>query len=355
MSANQNINKPWTIVLLLGVLAGLYTATKLLFGSHDILAANDNIVWTLPIGSYVFFALTATGMGLLGSLPKLLGIEALKPWSRRFTFMAIVILMGAFISIGLELGSLGHMIYILISPNPTSPIWWMGMLYSVELALLIAKFIKEGKSGTPPLLAGASGAVGIAAVMVLGAVFGTAESRPSFFGAYMPIYTLSMSLVAAWATVTLFDAVAPLSGAGDSETSGAVGRVLTATLILGASVAVARMGMDFSNTQPVFEHVGGVLPTIGLLVALLVMLPTASKSSRAIRGTAAAITLVSVLTLTMSIIISGQIIPVGPKAEGLPPVLTYAPNLWEVLVFVFSLSFILLVYHLGDRLLKLEA
>jgi hypothetical protein len=57
----------------------------------------------------------------------------------------------------------------------------------------------------------------------------------------------------------------------------------------------------------------------------------------------------------MSIIISGQIIPVGPKAEGLPPVLTYAPNLWEVLVFVFSLSFILLVYHLGDRLLKLEA
>lgn len=355
MTAWQKLNKPWSVVLLIGVLAGLFTAMKLLFGGHDILAANDNIVWTLPIGSYVFFALTATGMGLLGSLPKLLGIEALKPWSRRLTFMAIVILLGAFISIGVELGSPLHMVYILLSPNPSSPIWWMGLLYSAELALLIAKFIKEGRSGTPPLLAGASGAVGIVAVMVLGAVFGTAEARPTFFGAYMPIYTLSMSLVSAWATVTLFDAVAPLSGVGDSDASAAVGRMLTATLILGASVAVAKMGMDFANTQKVFAHVGGVLPTIGLVVALAVMLPTGSKSSRAIRGTAAAITLVSVLTLTMSIIISGQIVPIGPKGEGLPPVLSYTPNMWEALVFVLSLSFILLAYHLGDRLLKLES
>jgi len=351
MSTIEKINKPWTLLLLVGVLAGLYTAFRVLFGSHDILAANDNIVWTLPIGSYVFFALISTGMGLLGSLPKLLGIEALKPWARRFTFMAIITLLGAFISITLDLGSIGNMIYIVFSPNPSSPIWWMGMLYSVELVLLTAKFVTEGKAGTPPLLAGAAGAVGIAAVLVLGSVFGMAEARPTYFGAYMPIYTLSMALVSAWATVTLADAIAPLGG---SEPSAAVGRVLTATLILGVAVAISRVLMDLANTQAVFDHAGGILPTFGLVVALLIMLPGGSKASRVIRGAAAGITLVSVLTLTMNIIISGQVVPVGPRAEGLPPVLSYTPNTWEVLIFVFSLSSILLMYHLGERYLKLD-
>lgn len=351
MSTTDKINKPWTLLLLAGVLAGSYTAVRVLFGSHDILVANDNIVWTLPIGSYVFFALISTGMGLLGSLPKLLGIEALKPWARRFTFMAIITLLGAFISITLDLGSISNMIYIVFSPNPTSPIWWMGMLYSVELVLLIAKFVTEGKTGTPPLLAGAAGAVGIAAVMVLGSVFGMVEARPTFFGAYMPIYTLSMALVSAWAAVTLADAIAPLGGA---EPSAAVGRVLTATLILGVAVAVARVLMDLSNTQAVFDHTNGILPTLGLVVALMIMLPSGSKASRTIRGAAAGITLVSVLTLTMTIIISGQVVPVGPRAEGLPPVLSYTPNIWEMLIFVFSLSSILLMYHLGEHYLKLD-
>jgi len=32
------------------------------------------------------------------------------------------------VSIGLELGSIFHMIYIMLSPNLSSPIWWMGAI-----------------------------------------------------------------------------------------------------------------------------------------------------------------------------------------------------------------------------------
>jgi len=352
MSHMKKLNMPWVTLLSLGILAGLYVAFKLLLGGHEILAANDTIFWTLPIGSYVFFAITSTGMGLLGSLPKLLGVETLNPWARRLTFMAIVTLIGAFVSIGLELGSLTHMIYIMLSPNPSSPIWWMGLLYSIELGLLIIKFIWEGREGTtPPILSAASGTVGVVAVMVLGAVFGMAESRPVYFGAYMPVYMLSMSLVAAWASVTVYDALFPVGGA---EPSVGMGRLLKATLILATAVAFARLVPALSNTQEAFSEVAGIWPTIGLLVALLLMLPAASKISRAVRGFAAALTLVSVLTLTMSIIISGQARPIGPKAENLPEILTYAPNIWEILVFTFSASVIMLLYHLGDRLMQID-
>lgn len=353
MTSNmKKLNMPWVTLLSLGILAGLFVAFKLLSGGHDILAANDTIIWTLPIGSYVFFAITSTGMGLLGSLPKLLGVEALNPWARRFTFMAIVTLIGAFVSIGLELGSLTHMIYIMLSPNFSSPIWWMGLLYSLELALLIIKFIVEGREGgTPPALSAASGTIGVIAVMVLGSVFGMAESRPTYFGAYMPVYTLSMSLVSAWAAVTVYDAIAPIGGA---EPSAGMGRILKATLILATAVAFARLVPALANTQEAFSEVTGIWPTFGLLLALLLMLPAASKVSRSVRGIAAGLTLLCVLTLTMSIIISGQARPIGPKAENLPEVLTYAPNIWEALVFIFSASVIMLLYHLGDRLMQID-
>ena len=42
--------------------------------------------------------------------------------------------------IGLELGSVLNMYQIMLSPNFSSPIWWMGFIYSVELVVLILKF-----------------------------------------------------------------------------------------------------------------------------------------------------------------------------------------------------------------------
>lgn len=348
----QKLNIPWVSLLSVGILAGIYATFKVLFGQHHFLAANDTIIWTLPISTYVFFAITSTGMGLLGSLPKLLGVEALNRWARRLTFMAIVTLLGAFISIGLELGAVTHMIYLMFSPNFTSPIWWMGVLYSLELALLIYKFIVEGREGkTPPALSAASAIVGVIAVMVLGSVFGLAESRPVYFGAYMPIYTLSMSLVAAWATISVYDAISPIGGA---EPTAGMGRTLKATLILSTAVAFARLVLAMANTKEAFSEVAGIWPTLGLLLALLLMLPAASKVSRGIRGFAAGLTLVSVFTLTVSIIVAGQAMPIGPKAENAPAILSYAPNIGEVLVFIFSASVVLLLYHLGDRLLQID-
>jgi hypothetical protein len=53
-------------------------------------------------------------------------------------------------------------------------------------------------------------------------------------------------------------------------------------------------------------------------------------------------------------VLSGLVMPTGPKAEGQPTFASYWPTIWEVFVFASALAVLLLVYTLGERNLKLS-
>ncbi len=65
----------WVVVLGLGLLAGLFTAYKLLTEGLVILGGNDIVIWTLPLALYVFFALTSTGLTFVAAIPLVFGIK----------------------------------------------------------------------------------------------------------------------------------------------------------------------------------------------------------------------------------------------------------------------------------------
>ena len=211
MNGNKSLYPIWLGVLGIAILAGAVAGVFILFQGHILFNANDVLIWTLPLGVYIFLALSSSGLTLLSALPLVFGIKKYEPFAKRLVFLAIATLCGGFISIGLELGSIFHMIYIMLSPNLSSPIWWMGAIYSAELAVLALKFWKmhtgDYHSSFSKLLGTASFVLALIAPLMIGSVFGLTESRATYFGPVMSIYCLLMAVLSGTALFILYSMV----------------------------------------------------------------------------------------------------------------------------------------------------
>ena len=376
MNGNKRLYPIWLGVLGVALLAGAIAGVFIFIQGHVLFNANDVLIWTLPLGVYIFLALSSSGLTLLSALPLVFGIKKYEPFAKRLVFLAIATLCGGFVSIGLELGSIFHMIYIMLSPNLSSPIWWMGAIYSAELAVLALKFWKmhtgDYHSSLSKLLGTASFVLALIAPLMIGSVFGLTESRATYFGPVMSIYCLLMAVLSGTALFILYSTVVgrytgPASGGGESK---AMYDDFTMILTYAAGIVVAftllKIAIESSTTIPAFlvyhkfEHLFGSIGVFGTEVILGLFLPFVLLLVPSVRGSAggrifaSALVFAGSLARHMEILLAGQSHPVGPKAEQFPQYVQYVPSVWELLVLVFALAVMLLLYTLGERYLKLN-
>lgn len=364
----------WLGVLGACILAGLYTTITLFREGHWLFAANDVVVWTLPLGMYIFLALSSSGLAMLSALPTLFGMERLAPSSKRLVFLALATLCGAFVAIALEIGNIWSMIYFIISPNLASPIWWMGALYTAELLFLAVKlgclYAGDRQSALNKTAGSLSFLCAMAAPMVLGAVFGTTESRAVYFGPMHSIFYLVMALFSGTALFLLHTVICHRLKTGRfSPYRPAVDEVFyrlfawsagAAIVITGVKSAVAASTVipEFMAHRTLNTPFGSLFgfpleAIVGLVVPFaLIMSPAVRKTTTGTLATAL-IAWAGSLVIHMKILINGQRFPVGPKAEQFPDIVTYAPSPWEWLVALFAISVMLLLYTLGERYLNL--
>jgi Ni/Fe-hydrogenase subunit HybB-like protein len=376
MNGNTRLYPIWLGVLGIALLAGVVAAAFIFMQGHTLFNANDVLIWTLPLGVYIFLALSSSGLTLLSALPLVFGIKKYEPFAKRLVFLAIATLCGGFVSIGLELGSIFNMIYIMLSPNPSSPIWWMGAIYSVELAVLALKFWKmhtgDHHSGFSRLLGSVSAVLALIAPLMIGSVFGLTESRATYFGPVMSIYCLLMAVLSGTALFLLYSLV--VGRVTGTLSSGEYAAVLydefTLILTYAAGIVTAftllKITIESSTTIPAFlvyhkfEHLFGSIGVFGTEVILGLFLPFILLLIPSVRGSAGgrilstALIFVGSLARHMEILLAGQSHPVGPKAEQFPQYVRYVPSGWELLVLVFALAVMLLLYTLGERYLKLN-
>ncbi len=376
MNGNKSLYPIWLGVLGIAILAGAVAGAFIFMQGHILFNANDVLIWTLPLGVYIFLALSSSGLTLLSALPLVFGIKKYEPFAKRLVFLAIATLCGGFVSIGLELGSIFNMIYIMLSPNLSSPIWWMGAIYSVELAVLALKFWKmhtgDYHSGFSKLLGTASFVLALIAPLMIGSVFGLTESRATYFGPVMSIYCLLMAVLSGTALFILYSlVVGRVTGAASSgECAAVLYDEFTLILTYAAGIVTAftllKIVIESSTTIPAFlvyhkfEHLFGSIGVFGTEVILGLFLPFVLLLIPSVRGTAggrilaSALIFVGSLARHMEILLAGQSHPVGPKAEQFPQYVRYVPSGWELLVLVFALAVMLLLYTLGERYLKLN-
>lgn len=374
MSEKKGLYGTWLVVLGIAILLGLYAAIRLFVQGHYLFNTNDVLIWSLPLGVYIFLALTSSGLTLLAGIPLVLKVKKYEPFAKRLVFLAIATLLGGFVAIGLELGSVEHMFWILFSPNFSSPIWWMGFIYSVELVVLIVKFAIMHKgdwhSGFSNTLGILSFLLALIAPLMIGSVFGITESRVTYFGPMMSVYSLSLGLLSGTAMFLLYSMIFHrVSGDGADESQTQLYNEFTTIFGYVAAIAVVftlvKFAIESATVVPEFlvygqfKHAFGAIRgfhaevLLGLFLPFVLLLIPSVRKSVGGKIVTSALILVGTLMMHMEILLAGQSHPVGPKAEQYAGFITYFPSIWEWLVFVFALATMLLLYTLGERYLKL--
>ncbi|MGD8523494.1 MAG: polysulfide reductase NrfD [Desulfobacterales bacterium] len=374
MSEKKGLYGTWLVVLGIAILLGLYAAIRLFAQGHYLFNTNDVIIWSLPLGVYIFLALTSSGLTLLAGVPLVLKVKKYEPFAKRLVFLAIATLLGGFVAIGLELGNVFHMIYIMLSPNFSSPIWWMGFIYSVELVVLIVKFgiMHKGNwhSGFSNALGVISFLLALIAPLMIGSVFGITESRVTYFGPMMSVYSLVLGLLSGTALFLLYSMIFHrVTGDGTVESQTSLYNDFTSIFRYVAGIAViftiVKFAIESATVIPEFlvyhqfAHAFGEIRGVHIEVVLGLFLPFVLLLIPSVRQSAggkivtSALILIGTLMMHMEILLAGQSHPVGPKAEQYQTFIGYFPSIWEWLVFLFALAIMLLLYTLGERYLKL--
>ncbi len=357
----------WYGLLGVGVLLGLVTAYKVFTTGFVLYAKTDILVWTMPIAAYVFFSLTSSGLAFVASIPVVFGIKRYQPLEKRIVFLEVAALVATFTCLLLHLGSPWKLFYYLFSPNLASPLWWQGMLYGLYLIALLLSFRKMHKASVSMALRVFTFLTAIATSTALGWLFGLPDARPLFSANFLSMYFPLTGFATALAVVILFSlAYHHFSGVSISEVNSNLyddlsklfGVVMGLTFvffvwrtIVGGASASA---VEFAG----FRHMLGsgwyhLALWVGLIIPMVLIFIPSVRETNWGKVVASATFLVGMFAGRLEMVLSGLVMPTGPKAEGQPQFVSYWPTVWEVFVLASALAAMLLIYTLGERYLKL--
>ena len=318
-----------------GLLFGAYFAIgELSVGGR--FATNNGMIWTLPLVTYIFLALMSTGVSIVLCHGTLTQREEIIRQQRSLLVLAASLLIGGFVALGTELGSPLHLFWLVFSANLTSPIWYMGTLYSIELVLLLVKLVRDlqGHHGRiDRSLTWAALVVAVAAALMLGAVFGTVTGRVDFHGLHASILTLTAALASGAAMIVL------------TQPPGALPQLYIRAL-RGSSALMAML----LTLRWAYELHSSVVDLQGW-VAVWMIVPLAAVALFAghVPRTAAALVAAVSLWVMLAFVITGQMVTLGPMAAWYGAVQEYRPNLAEVGILVLGIAVAAALFQLGRQ------
>ena len=224
------------------------TIASLVFGLPGVFARFVNghldadygsvITWGLWVAQYIYFVGLSAGAFLISSLVFVFGLKRFEAIGRLAILTAIVTLLMALMSIGLDLGHLGRAWHVYVYPNFGSPMAWMIWLYSTYMILLFTEayflmrrdfYASRGAGGIRGALsrlvslglAGASpqsrardirvvrvlATVGVPLALTfhggVGALFGVLASRPLWHSGLYPVLFILSAVVSGGAAITV--------------------------------------------------------------------------------------------------------------------------------------------------------
>lgn len=359
----------WISLLMLaaGVGGAIYAQVV---GHHHAFANTREMPWGMLIGVYAYFAIISTGLCVLAAFSHAFGGNQMAPLANRMVWLSIIMLLSAFTVIGLEIENPWRLpLGVLLHPNITSNIWWMGTLYGLAVAIMFVELIFiVTKKYSAAIAFGVLGAIAEAfANSNLGSVFASLHSRPFWYGSQLPVFFLACAVLSGAAAIVLFTHYSHIIQrrpmADDTfkglQTGGKL-MVLMTFLVGLATVwkfANAYCGTDatimaadalvkgpLSTSFWVFEIIIGLVFPCGILVA------TRLRSMQAM-STAALMVLVGQFFSRFNLVVAGQIIPNEHEFVGVPQYLSYLPSAAEYMLVIAGLGVLGLGFFLGERVL----
>jgi molybdopterin-containing oxidoreductase family membrane subunit len=361
-------SKVWWLSLAMiaaGIGAGIYA----LYAGHGEAFGNTReMPWGLTISVYTYFAIISTGLALLSTFSRAWGGNKMGGMSSRMVWLSIFMLFGAFIVIGLELENIWRMpVGIILHPNFSSNIWWMGALYGVavivmmiEMVLILLRWYKTA------VIIGVFGAITAAcASSNLGAVFASLKSHPFWYGGEVPVFFLGSSVLSGAAALLVMTTLSySIQRRRMSEdvraamTTGAKIMLLMCFFLLIASawkilnaysgdyelIAAARSlteGPLVTNFWVMEIGIGLVAPIVLLLITHLRLVSVMAFSG--------VLVLVGQFISRFNMVVSGSIVPWDHGMVGVPTYLAYTPTPAEYFVVLAGFGVVGAGFILGER------
>jgi len=346
------------------VLWSLLMAGVSFFSQHDVTGANNKTPWGLLIAAYAFFV-SSIGACFVGSLGSVFGIKKYVPLEKKAVFLAIVSVFVGMAIIFVELGQPLRMFFrYATSPNLTSPIWWMGVNYTLYLIFITAEFIALLKKNYQ--VARTTGIFALLAAVVahstVGAVFGVVHARPFWHGPYLPIDFILCAWIMGFAmmiiTLVSFlkdnehkaESVSLIEGMGKwlavfiainmfftfwkvttGLYSGAGTKYLATAALTGGSLSARFWGIEI---------------LIGLIIPFVLLTVPLFKRLGNIR-LAAVLSLVGMFANKLNMVQAGQIVP--SQVFNYDNYLKYSPSIIEISVVAGAVAFVVLIYNVAEK------
>lgn len=393
----------WIAILSAMMLLAAYALLASLMTSMEILEFSIKIPWATMIATYIFLVAIGSGLCIINALGSVFGMHRYEMMTRRMAFLSLTTILFGMLCIVMHLGHPERMpIYNAISPNFRSAISWMGLLYSVYMAVVVVELwllnredlatraqssegqvkkilqlltlekLRSTRLGAvledprlPRLIALLAFVSGASALSMLGSVFAHSESRLLWYGPYYPIYFLVSAIFSGYAfllAVTIItyrvknEEMFPPLKAVIFE----MAQALAVVLAVGFLMMIFRLAaglLDPASRAPTMLLLNGPFSVgfWGFEVVLMTIIPIFmlvwAAEAKSLNGvlTGSLICLIGTFVMRYEFVVAGQVYPNIP--QGLS---SYWPRIMEVFIITGVFGAFLLIYTLGEKFLSLK-
>jgi molybdopterin-containing oxidoreductase family membrane subunit len=368
-----NLSATSALTMLLGAVGGgigFAVVFYMLFTEgHAAFNTSSDMAWGAPIAFYLFFLLTSSGLSIIASLDTVFGVRIFYPIAKRCVWLAIITLVAGFSVLALELGHPFRMLWTIpTGMQIKSPMWWMGVLYTIDLILLCVKFyllhIGDWSSKLTHRVSVASFVACILAPGTLGLVFGMMAMRPAWYSPVMPMYFILTGFMSAVAFIVFFTSLIRLEEGTPKEVRTLHNEVLPRLFFVTLLAVIAmRFGQILTGLWSNFEGMEAhwrairsplfhVEIWIGFVLPALLMSTNAMRANHGLQFLAAVLFMVGIFAARLELLIVGQEVPLfrGYWAG----YVEYWPSLTEWMLVPAGFGIFLFLYGAGDWLLRLS-
>jgi molybdopterin-containing oxidoreductase family membrane subunit len=345
----------------------------LYFMGHNAYNFTNDVPWGLPVATYVFFVLTSTGLTFIASLAMVFGFSDFYPAAKRCVWLALATLVAGFAALALEIGSPFRMLWAMPTGlQYVSPMFWMGVFYSVYLVLLLLKFQRIDAGDWDSSLSRGLGMASFVSVVIahstLGLVFGMMAMRPLWYDPMMPVYFLVTAALSGAAFAVFFSYLSygfrqenmpELLRALASGTSFAkvFATMIGVTILSILSRTITGLWSNLDGLQAFQYLVQSPLfyvEFLGLVIPFYLMVSEAHQRQARWQILSAVLVMASLFIGRYEFVVGGQIVPLfrGAWVQGFAE---YTPSFAEWLLVGVACFLLLLLYSAGEKFIDLAS
>lgn len=341
-------------LFLFGLLVGFYAIGAIFVTGHGHTLNTSSLVpWGLQITTYIYFVLISTGCTFVNFFGHVFFEKQYKPFASRVIFLGIMTAAAAFFSLATEMGRVDRMYNFLLSPNPTSPMFWMSVWYTCYFIAIVIEYINIQTNKHSGRVMWGAFIIAVITHSTLGSLLGAVSSRPYFYSALLPIYFLFIAFLTGCALTTIVAALTVRQ------------KKLDEAYHLAPFVKFLRIGLGLAFLTGFWRlmiglagHVDGsavfsltapnnIFFGIGVAVVLPYLMLQVSRKAGWLAFTGLFI-MVTQLKTRNDLVVGGFKLPVFRVYE-MPEVIHYTPSIYEMLVVVASVSLVAVVYIVCEK------